>query len=94
MRLLHGRIVPTLPSMAWPKVLVMVAQASTGLIETWRVSKLGLLRLSWARMHWPYFADILRVGGVGTINTLQTTVTIGMTTAMVGGVGGPAAVAG
>ena len=39
--LLHGPIVPTLLRMAWPNVLVMVAQAATGLIETWFVSKLG-----------------------------------------------------
>src|SRR3989442_2169451 len=39
--LLHGPIVPTLLLMAWPNVLVMFAQAATGLIETWFVSKLG-----------------------------------------------------
>jgi hypothetical protein len=33
--LLHGPIVPTLLLMAWPNVLVMFAQAATGLIETW-----------------------------------------------------------
>ena len=38
---LHGAIVPTLLAMAWPNVLVMTAQASTGLIETWWVSRLG-----------------------------------------------------
>ena len=41
-RLLQGRIVPTLLSMAWPNVLLMLAQAATGLIETWYVSRLGL----------------------------------------------------
>ena len=35
--LLHGPIVPTLLRLAWPNVLVMLAQASTGLIETWFV---------------------------------------------------------
>jgi Na+-driven multidrug efflux pump len=39
--LLHGPIVPTLFVMAWPNVLVMFAQAATGLIETWFVAKLG-----------------------------------------------------
>ena len=39
--LLHGPIVPTLLLMAWPNVLVMCAQAATGLIETWFVAKLG-----------------------------------------------------
>src|SRR5262245_8330950 len=39
--LLQGRIVPTLLLMAWPNVLVMFAQAASGLIETWFVAKLG-----------------------------------------------------
>jgi putative MATE family efflux protein len=39
--LLHGPIVPTLLRMAWPNVLVMGAQAATGLIETYWVGKLG-----------------------------------------------------
>jgi Na+-driven multidrug efflux pump len=39
--LLRGSIVPTLLRLAWPNVLVMLAQASTGLIETWWVSRLG-----------------------------------------------------
>ena len=39
--LLHGEIVPTLLRLAWPNILVMLAQASTGLIETWWVSHLG-----------------------------------------------------
>ena len=41
LRLLHAPILPLLLRMAWPNVLVMLAQASTGLIETWWVSKLG-----------------------------------------------------
>ncbi len=40
-RLLHGQIVATLLGMAWPNVLIMLAQSSTGLIETWWVSHLG-----------------------------------------------------
>src|SRR5499433_517551 len=39
--LLGGAIVPTLLRLAWPNILVMLAQASTGLIETWWVSHLG-----------------------------------------------------
>src|ERR1700761_316777 len=39
--LLEGPIVGTLLKLAWPNVLVMLAQASTGLIETWWVSRLG-----------------------------------------------------
>jgi putative MATE family efflux protein len=39
--LLQAPIVPTLFRMAWPNVLVMIAQASTGLIETYWVGHLG-----------------------------------------------------
>ena len=39
--LLHGPIARTLLHLAWPNVLVMLAQASTGLIETWCISRLG-----------------------------------------------------
>jgi putative MATE family efflux protein len=38
---LHGPIVPTLLKLSWPNILVMLAQASTGLIETWWISHLG-----------------------------------------------------
>jgi len=47
-----------------------------------------------ARLQWPLFADILSVGAVGSISTLQTTLTIGLTTAIVGAAAGPGAVAG
>jgi putative MATE family efflux protein len=39
--LLHDPILPTLLRLAWPNVLVMLAQASTGLIETFWVARLG-----------------------------------------------------
>jgi putative MATE family efflux protein len=39
--LLHGPIVPILLRLAWPNVLIMFAQASTGLIETYWVGRLG-----------------------------------------------------
>ena len=31
---LHGPIIPTLLRLSWPNILVMLAQASTGLVET------------------------------------------------------------
>jgi putative MATE family efflux protein len=40
-RLLHDPIVPMLLRMAWPNILIMLAQASTGLIETFWVARLG-----------------------------------------------------
>jgi putative MATE family efflux protein len=39
--LLHGPIVSTLVRLSWPNILVMLAQASTGLVETWWLSRLG-----------------------------------------------------
>lgn len=39
--LLEAPILPLLVRLAWPNVLIMIAQASTGLIETWWVAKLG-----------------------------------------------------
>jgi Na+-driven multidrug efflux pump len=40
------------------------------------------------------FSDILRVGGVGAVSTLQTTLTVALTTALVGAAAGPDAIAG
>ena len=39
--LLQAPIVPTLLRLAWPNVLVMLAQAAVGMIETWWISVLG-----------------------------------------------------
>jgi putative MATE family efflux protein len=65
--LLHGRIVPTLLRLAWPTVLVMLAQASTGLIETWWVSRLGLDALAGMALVFPGFMmmQMLSAGAMG-----------------------------
>lgn len=39
--LLEGPIFPTVFRLSWPNVIIQVAQASTGLIETWYLSRLG-----------------------------------------------------
>src|ERR1700687_408883 len=39
--LLHGPIVSTLFHLSWPNILVMLAQAGTGLVETWWISRFG-----------------------------------------------------
>ncbi len=66
-RLLHGPIIPTLLLMAWPNVLVMMAQASTGLIETWWVSRLGLDALTGMALVFPGFMlmTMLSAGAIG-----------------------------
>ena len=66
-RLLHGAIVPTLLMMAWPNILVMTAQASTGLIETWWVSRLGTDALAGMALVFPGFMmmQMLSAGAIG-----------------------------
>jgi len=66
-RLLQGAIVPTLLTMAWPNVLVMTAQASTGLIETWWVSRLGTDALAGMALVFPGFMmmQMLSAGAIG-----------------------------
>src|ERR1700730_14229127 len=39
--LLNGPIVSTLFRLSWPNIIIMLAQASTGLVETWWISHLG-----------------------------------------------------
>ena len=66
-RLLYGPIIPTLLQLAWPNMLVMLAQASTGLIETWWVSHLGTDALTGMALVFPGFMmmTMLSAGAVG-----------------------------
>jgi putative MATE family efflux protein len=52
------------------------------------------VRFRWARPQWPLFREILRVGAVAAITSLQTNLTIALTTSLVGNWFGPADVAG
>ena len=61
--LLHGPIVPTLLRLAWPNVLVMLAQASVGLIETWFVSRLGTGALAGMALVFPGFMMMQMLSG-------------------------------
>jgi putative MATE family efflux protein len=61
--LLEGPIVPTLLRMAWPNILVMLAQASTGLIETWWVSRLGTDALAGMALVFPGFMMMQMLSG-------------------------------
>jgi MatE len=65
--LLNGPIVPTLLRLAWPNALVMVAQASTGLIETFLVSRLGTDALAGMALVFPgvMMMTMLSAGAVG-----------------------------
>jgi hypothetical protein len=65
--LLNGPIAPTLLRLAWPNILVMLAQASTGLIETWWVSHLGTDALTGMALVFPGFMmmGMLSAGAIG-----------------------------
>ena len=52
-----------------------------------------LASVRWRHFRWPLFADILRVGLVGTVSTVATNLVIAVSTALVGGFG-TAAIAG
>lgn len=52
-RLLQAPILPLLFNMAWPNMLIMVAQACTGLIETWWIAKLGAHALAGMALVFP-----------------------------------------
>lgn len=52
-RLLQDPILPLLLRLAWPNILIMLAQASSGLIETWWVSQLGTAALAGMALVFP-----------------------------------------
>ncbi|RYF83463.1 MAG: MATE family efflux transporter [Comamonadaceae bacterium] len=61
--LLEAPILPTLLRLAGPNVLVMVAQAATGLIETWFVGKLGLDALAGMALVFPIVMLMQMISG-------------------------------
>jgi Na+-driven multidrug efflux pump len=76
-------------------VAVVLTTALTGaLLAGYILSRHSLVRPKLARLRPALFRDILGVGAVGSISTLQTTLTVALTTALVGAAAGPDAVAG
>ena len=65
--LLHGPIVPTLLRMAWPNVVIMFAQAATGLIETYWVGRLGTDALAGMALVFPgvMLMQMISAGALG-----------------------------
>ncbi len=59
----------------------------------WSERSLLLPSLKWAQLRWVLFKDILRIGLLGSVSTLATSLSIGVVTALAGGFG-PAAIAG
>ncbi len=65
--LLEAPIARTLLRLAWPNILVTVAQAVTGLIQTWWVSRIGLDALAGMALVFPLFMmmQMLSAGAIG-----------------------------
>src|SRR5438876_4862348 len=86
--------VPAL-GMAGAGAAVVITTALTALVLGWYIAAgRSVARFRWARLRWTFFADILRVGAVASISTLQTNLTVLLTTALVGIAAGPEAIAG
>ena len=76
-------------------VAVLATTALMAAILAWYIlSGNSTVRFRVARLRWAFFADILHVGAVGSLSTLQTTLTVALTTGLVGAAAGPEAVAG
>jgi Na+-driven multidrug efflux pump len=76
-------------------IAVILSTALTATVLAWYLaSNRSLVRMRLARLRPTLFSDILRVGAVGSISTLQTTFTVALTTALVGAAAGPEAIAG
>jgi putative MATE family efflux protein len=65
--LLEAPIVPTLVQLAWPNVLVMLAQASVGLVETYFVGQLGTDALAGVSLVFPavMLMQMMSAGAMG-----------------------------
>ncbi len=65
--LLHGPIAATLIRLAWPNMLVMLAQAATGLIETFWVARLGTNALAGMALVFPgvMLVQMISAGAMG-----------------------------
>jgi Na+-driven multidrug efflux pump len=74
--------------------VVLFNLAGTAVLAWYILSGRNLAHLRWGRLRWPLFYDILRVGAVAAITSVQTNVIIGCATAFVAGAAGSVAVAG
>src|SRR5262249_3905265 len=73
--------------------LVSFYAAGTAVLGWYVMSGRNLARLRMARLRWPLFRDILQVGAVASVTSLQTNVIIALATALVATAAGAAAAA-
>src|ERR671936_874924 len=74
--------------------LVSFYAAGAAVLGWYVISGRNLARLRTSRLRWPLFRDILRVGAVAAVTSLQTNVIIALATALVATAAGAAAAAG
>ena len=74
--------------------VVITLVLSTAAMAWYLWSGRSVVRPRFVKMRKDLFVDILRVGAVGSVSTLQTTLVFMLTTALVGAAAGPGAVAG
>jgi putative MATE family efflux protein len=74
--------------------LIAYYAAGTVVLAWYILSGRSLVRLRWSRLRWPLFREILRVGALASVTSVQTNVIIALATALVAGAAGGSAVAG
>src|SRR2546428_8713482 len=74
--------------------LVLFYAGGTAVLVWYILSGRNLARFRLTRLRWSLFRDILVVGGVGAVVSLQTNLTVALATALVASVSGTNAVAG
>jgi Na+-driven multidrug efflux pump len=74
--------------------VVLYYAIGTAILAAYVASGRNVARFRVAPLRWDLFRDILTVGAVASVTSIQTNVTIGFATALVATVAGPAGVAG
>ncbi len=74
--------------------LLIYYAAGTAILGWYVASGRNLARLRLTRLRWPLLREILAVGAVAAVNTIQINVTIAVTMALIAASAGPGAVAG
>ncbi|MBV8650515.1 MAG: MATE family efflux transporter [Alphaproteobacteria bacterium] len=74
--------------------LLVFYAGGTAVLGWYILSGRNLARLRLSRLRWALFSDILRIGAVASVTSVQTNLTVAFTTALVGAAAGPDAVAG
>ncbi|HKA79991.1 MAG TPA: MATE family efflux transporter [Xanthobacteraceae bacterium] len=74
--------------------LLLFYAAGTAVLGWYVLSGRNLARFRWSRLRWPLFRNILGVGAVASVTSVQTNVIIALATALVAMAAGPDAIAG